>query len=443
MSTPPQAPLDAIEATLADLVPRLTPAQSGRGRPEILPAALLWTGVLVGILRATTSQQAIWRLLSQAGLWHVPRIPISAEAVRIRLQRRGPTQMEGLFTAVTATLMAETTGDMTVAPGFSGVYAIDDSTLDGIARTLPTLRDVPAGESRLLPGKLSVAFDLRRQLFHTVLTSDLPRQSEKVNARALVETLPVGSLILADLGYFSFPWFDDLSDAGYSFISKLRAKTTTIVAHVLTETPVVTDALVWLGANRQDQAKHLVRLVTIRHGQQEHRFITNVLDPHQLSVAAIDHLYSRRWDVELAFKLIKRELGLHLLWSARWEMILIQVWGVLIIAQIAAALRQQIAERAGVDLFDVSLSLLLRDLPYLARNGHQDLIGQMAALPPVKGGYLRPHRRQRHTIPPDLSITPPPDDLQTTRPYRYAGRKCGPQRTNRPVRSPRHALTEN
>ena len=56
---------------------------------------------------------------------------------------------------------------------------------------------------------------------------------------------------------------------------------------------------------------------------------------------------SRRWDIEEAFKTVKRDLGLHLLWSAQWELILTQVWGVLTIAQIATAIREEIAERGG------------------------------------------------------------------------------------------------
>ncbi len=67
--TPVPAPgLDAIEATLAELIPRLSPDPNPRGRPEILPGSLLWTGMLVSILRRTGSQQAVWRLLSEAGL---------------------------------------------------------------------------------------------------------------------------------------------------------------------------------------------------------------------------------------------------------------------------------------------------------------------------------------------------------------------------------------
>ena len=433
--SPAAAPcLDTIEATLADLIPQLSPDPNPQGRPEILPGSLLWTAMLVCIVRKTGSQHAVWRLLSQAGLWDFPQVPVTAEAVRIRLERSGPSVMPELFTQVSAALAVPQTGDATLAPFASGVYAIDESTLDGVARTLPTLRDVPAGDDRLLPGKLITAFDVRRQQFQTVQTTDLPRQNEKVAARDIVATLPARSLILADLGYFSFPWFDALTDAEYWYVSRLREKTSTTTVHVLAAQGQVRDELVWLGAYRANRAKHLVRRIQVPVGTQVHVYITNVLDPDQLAIAEVVQLYARRWDIEQAFKTIKRDLGLHLLWSAKWEVILTQVWGVLLIAQIAASLRAQIARRAGVDLFDVSLTLLLRDLPYLVRDGDGDVVGRLAALPLVKGGYLRPARRIRPTVPDDLPITPPPDDLIRTREPRYDGRRCGPGGTDlRPI----------
>jgi len=435
--------LDAIEAVLLDLIPRLTPSRSGRGRPEILPAALLWTALLVGILRATTSQQGLWRLLSQTGLWHFPRIPVSAEAVRVRLQRTGPATMQQLFADVTAELQAHCGEDTRLAPFATGVYALDETTLDQVARTLPGLRDVPAGDDRLLPGKLSTAFDVRRQLLTTVLPTALPRQNEKVAAAELAATLPTGALLLADLGYFSFPWFDALTEAGYSYISRWRAKTSAVIVHTFTAEEGVCDELVWLGKHRADQAKHLVRRVHIQVGATERCYLTNVADPVLLPADQIVALYERRWDIERVFALIKRELGLHLLWSARWELILTQVWGVLLIAQIALALRHQIAERAGLDDGDVSLALLLRDLPYLARQHPRDLISYLAALPVGKGGYLRPARRKSPPVPTAQTITAAPPDLPRTRPPRYAGRKCGPQQTDAPLHDRLTRLTLN
>lgn len=430
MSSAPAARLDAIEATLADLIPRLSPAPTPRGRPEILPGALLWTALLVSIVRTTGSQQAIWRLLSQAGLWDFPRVPVTAEAVRIRLERSGPAVMQALFMQVTAELDGAFAEEADLAPFAAGVYAIDESTLDGVARTLPVLRDLPAGDVRLLPGKVITAFDVRAQRFATVQTTELPRQNEKIASRDVVATLPRGSLILADLGYFSFPWFDALTDAGYWYVSKLRDKTSTTSVHVLSSRGKVRDELVWLGAYRANRARHLVRRIQVPVGTRLHVYLTNVLDPAQLSIADAVRLYARRWDIELAFKTVKRDLGLHLLWSATWELILTQVWEVLLIAQIATSVRAQIARRAGIDVFDVSITLLLRDLPYLLRDGPGEVVAQLAALPVVKGGYLRPARRLRPAVPDDLPVRPPPDDLIRARVPRYAGRRCGPGGTD-------------
>jgi hypothetical protein len=430
----PAAPerLDAIESVLFDLIPRLTQPQTGRGRPEILPGALLWSGLLVGILRGLPSQHALWRLLNQAGLWDFPRIPVSAEAVRRRLERRGPATLQQLFGDVTAELAAQSEGDTRLAPFAAGVYALDDTTLDQVARTLPALREVPAGDDRLLPGKLSVAFDMRRQLFTTVLPTELPHQREQVAARALLATLPQGALVLADLGYFGFAWFDDLTEGGYHYISRWRAKTSAEVLHTYTDADGVRDELVWLGKHRADQAQYPVRRVRIQVGASEHDYLTNVTDPALRPADEVARLYRQRWGIERVFALIKRELGLHLLWSAKWELILTQVWGVLLIAQIALWLRGQIAARAGLNPVDVSLALLLRDLPYLARRAGSDLIGYLAALPRVKGGYLRPARGKDPPIATARTITPAPPDLPRTRQPRYAGRKCGPQRTNLP-----------
>jgi len=430
MSAPVASRLAAIETVLLDLIPRLSPAPNRRGRPEILPGALLWTGLLVCLLRHTASQQGLWRLLSQSGLWHFPRVPVTAEAVRIRLDRRGPAVLEQLFVDVTAELAVTWPGDATLASFATGVYALDESTLDAVARTLPTLRDVPVGDDRLLPGKLCTAFDLRRQQFATVLTTDTPRQNERVAARDLLATLPIGSLIVADLGYFGFRWFDDLTDGGYHFVSKLRQKTSVEVVHGLAQgsTPhgPVRDELVWLGTYRADRAKHLVRRVTVPVGRTTHVYLTNVLDPAVLPITELVRLYARRWDIEQAFKLVKRDLGLHLLWSAKWELVLTQVWGVLLLAQIASALRAEVARRAGIDVREVSLTLLLRDLPLLVRDHGPAVLDRLATLPVTKGGYLRPSRAAERPVPDPGPVTPPPADLITVRTPRYAGRNAGP-----------------
>ncbi len=83
-------------------------------------------------------------------------------------------------------------------------------------------------------------------------------------------------------------------------------------------------ALIWLGAYRADRCKHLVRLIQFSHQGICYRYITNVLDPQLLSIHDAARLYARRWDIELAFKLLKKELGLSLWWASHPTLVLQQ-----------------------------------------------------------------------------------------------------------------------
>jgi hypothetical protein len=426
--------VDQIESVLVELVAGIAPApRSGPGRPPILPAALLWASLAIGVLRGAMSQAAIWRIVTAKGLWRGPRIAVSDEAVYLRLASADPGPLEALFRHVTELLVDRLApwDQRSLAPFATDVVVLDETTLDPVARSLPALRAVPAGDDALLPGKLAGVFDLRRQVWREMQVIAAPRQNEKVAARDLAATLRPGSLVLADLGYFGFAWFDDLTDAGHLWISRLRAKTSYRVAHVHYRDDTALDALVWLGAHRADRAKHLVRLVRFRAGGQERAYLTNVRDPGLLSMPEIARLYARRWDIELAVKLVKRDLGLHLLWSAKPAVIHHQVWAVLVIAQILQALRVEIAGRAEVDLFEVSVPLMIRYLPeYAAR--FDDPIGEYIADAQLMR-FIRPSRRvdaRAPTIPIEAMTLPPPD-LTTTQTPRYAGRKCGPNGSDR------------
>ena len=433
MAAPRAASVDAIESWLRAVVPLTVPAAPPtRGRPPILPGAMLWAGLLVCVLRGWSSQLALWRLLRTHGVWDFPARPISDDAVYRRLARDGDRPMRELFASVTATLLAEATPDQTLAPFATEVVVLDETTLDPVARMLPALRGLPPRAPALLPGKLAAVFDLRRQLYRQVLVTPDPHQNERQFAPRLCADLPVGSLVLADLGYFGFAWFDALTDAGYWWLSRLRGRTSYTIVHIHYQDATTLDALVWLGAYRADRARHLVRLIQLTHGSQVRSYLTNVRDPALLSAAEIGPLYARRWDIEMAFKLVKRDLGLHLLWSAKPGVILTQLWAVLVIAQVALALRARIAHQAGVALFDVSLTLLLQELPRLGRGGTRDPVAWFVAEGRALG-YIRPSRRiiwAVPTIPPDRVHLPPPE-LLTERTPRYAGRRCGPHRTDR------------
>ena len=98
---------------------------------------------------------------------------------------------------------------MPLAPFATGVYALDEMTLDAVKKRLPSLRQIVGA---VLPGKVSSLFDVRAQLWKQVMFQAEAHQNEKVAARDMLKYVPHGSLILADMGYFAFAWFDELTD---------------------------------------------------------------------------------------------------------------------------------------------------------------------------------------------------------------------------------------
>lgn len=416
-----------IEGLVQELLTGLEPLEeepSGPGRPRVLPAVCLWAGLLVCVLRGFSSQLAVWRLLSQEGLWYYPRFPISDEAVYRRLAQDDGQTMAWLFTQITELLTARLEPGDELAPFAQDVLAIDETTLDPVARTLPPLRAAPAGDAQLLPGKLAGLFDVRRQLWRRVAYVADARQNERVMARSLLESVTPGSLVLMDRGYFSFAWFDALTEAGVYWITRLRRGTSYEPVHVYYHNDTVWDGIVWLGKHRADRAKHAVRLIWVHQHGRAHTYLSNVLDPRQLPAAELVPLYARRWDFEMAVQLVKQHLKLRLLWSAKPTVILQQIWGVLIIAQILQALRCEIAQRAGCDLFEVSMPLLVEYVPRWAAAGTDPL-----ALILERGramGLIRPSRRTPRPGPPvdPAELVPLPDDCVLQRIPRYAQRKC-------------------
>jgi hypothetical protein len=223
------------------------------------------------------------------------------------------------------------------------------------------------------------------------------------------------------------PWFDELTERQLWWISRSANHASMQVRHILYQGDGVLDAIVWLGIYRADRAKHPVRLVQFYHRGQWHRSLTNVLDPQQLSLADMARLYARRWDIELAFCPLKEHLQLSQLWSAKWEVVQVQIWCALLLAQLFHGLQVQLAAQEGVDPFEVSLGLLVQIVPRLLQRG--------LAPVPVLGwmgrelGLIRPSTRLQVQVPlVDATwITPAPPEAGRPRDtVRSAQRKCAP-----------------
>jgi Transposase DDE domain len=238
--------------------------------------------------------------------------------------------------------------------------------------------------------------------------------------------LPRHSLILADLGYFCFEWFDDLTTQGYFWISRLQGRVTSVVVHTYYQRGTVRDALIYLGTHRFNKAGQLVRLIEFDHAGKHYRYLTNVLDPQVLPAAEVARLYARRWDIELALAVLKEHL--HLQGFATGKVVLVQqqLWSVVLLAQILHVLQLEIAAAAGVDPFAVSLPLLVKYYPLFAHQPQQVVVALLADRG-KQAGIIRPHSRTKVVVPPiDLAAyEPAPPEVLQPRTARYA-RTRGP-----------------
>lgn len=155
----------------------------------------------------------------------------------------------------------------------------------------------------------------------------------------------VGWTLLIDLGYYGHRQFERLLSSGVHFLSKLHAQ----AAYRVTDSRVVAQKKGWkqkeedevlcdetitLGSpnNRRGAVLPGIRMVTSRNPSGEIcRFISDRFD---LEAWEIVELYRRRWQIELFFRWLKRQLGaIRPLGSTRES-----VWLTLLVVGIVALL---------------------------------------------------------------------------------------------------------
>ena len=419
--------LQKVSEGVSAVVPQEAPPPPRRGRPVSLSESQLWLGLLWAVLEGLSGYRALTRYLATHPLGRFAPVNLTDSAVLQRLQQAGLAPLHDLFATVGLWLQRVVSPPAcALAPFASHIIALDETKLDAVVRRLPWQRQHRPGDPALLAGKLAALFDIRAQRWLRLHYIAQPLRNCKLEMLALLEDLPWRSLLLFDLGYFSFPHFDWLTERGFYWISRYREKTCYQLLHVYYRHGVILDAVVWLGSANGPHAARAVRLVRFGDGQQLRMYFTNVLDPLQLPMADIARLYARRWDIELAFLTLKELFGLHHWWSSQRPLILQQLAVVLLLAQVVQALRLQIAAQAGCDPFDVSLPLLVKQLPHLLRARHEPstwvlTYGQTQHV-------LRPSSRHVIVAPslPAEQLTPLPADLPLLRKARYVTYKPRP-----------------
>ena len=396
--------------------------QSQRGAPEKLPVAHLLLACILGLFERVSGPTDLWRLILLRPIGSFAPVQLTDRAVRQRLLSLKLAPFARLLELVNTALQQRPALPWAcqLAPFAAQIVCLDETTLDRVARLCDGLTHLSVSNPLLLAGKLAGLFDLRSQQWVRLQLRRDGLAHCKTGVLLLIEGLPPGSLILADLGYFSFLWFDALTDLGYWWVSRVKPRASYELLTLLYQQGETLDALVWLGSYRSDHAAHAVRLIRFRFQGVLYEYFTNVTDPRMLSMAEVAQLYARRWDIERAFAVLKEQLGLNLWWGCDPTLLIQQIYLTVTVAQVLHRLHLEIAAQAQVDPYDVSIStllLLLRKADWTCQDGLVPTLIQRGRAVHL----IRPNSRIKVQTPqPDLrDYTPIPPDLVLLRPRKH------------------------
>lgn len=193
------------------------------------------------------------------------------------------------------------------------------------------------------------------------------KANDKTWANQLLTRLPVGGLLVFDLGFFKFPWFDDFTVAHKFFVTRLREKTSYKVTRTLACGMYFRDEIIEMGEYRSNPCQYPVRMVSVLWGKTWYRYLTNVLDPQMLSAQQVCELYRRRWCIEDAFKITKRLLGLAYLWVGGTNGVQIQILATWMFYIVLNELCTEVAVALNQPLERISVEMVFRGLYHFAQ----------------------------------------------------------------------------
>jgi hypothetical protein len=381
-----QIPLPAVEDVerqLTDLLSPslLAPRQLERRDPRQpqrvirMRQRLLTLPVMVAIVvslvwRRLPAVAEVQRVLAQEGLLWVAPLRVSPQAITKRLDALPAAVMGQRFAEVCGRLQAQAPPPLPhprwapVCEYFPLIARVDGSTLEALRKKTEVLRQ---REGLVLAGKMMVMVEAfsHRPLWQ-LYTEDAVANDKRFAAEILA-VLPARGLLVFALGFFSFLWFDDFTDASKCFVTRMREKTAYCTVPVLSTGPSYRDELIQVGQYRSNPCKYPLRMVSVLWQGAWYRYLTHVLEPSVLSARQVCELYRRRWRIEDAFALTKRLLDLAYVWTGSTNAVQWQISATLLFYAVLVTICQQVAQALGEPLERISVEMVFRAFYHYSR----------------------------------------------------------------------------
>lgn len=290
---------------------------------------------------------------------------------------------------------------------FTAVVALDGSTLDVLLRKVGLLREAPRA---VLAGRMAALLDVITRLPRQVWYEEDPQAHDQRFWEPLWAVLRPGMLLLIDLGFVNYTHFDSLTDRTISFLTRALPQLVYRTECVLHTSAQVHDLIVWIGARKEDQCRHPMRLIEIEFRGKWYRYLTNVLDPLALPATLVPGLYAQRWRIEDAFNVIKRLLGLAYFWTGSINGVMVQVWATWILYAVLIDLTDAVAEALRKPFQDISIQMVYRGLYHFTQAHHRGTADDPVAYLAAKAkslGIVKRKRKQNAWLDMPFTLTNP------------------------------------
>ncbi|NCF70044.1 MAG: IS4 family transposase [Chloroflexi bacterium] len=309
----------------------------------------------------------------------------SAKLSRSSLSRINEGKPYALYEALFGKLLSRCQGK---APGHdfrfkNPLYSLDATTID------LCLSVFPWADFRTTKGaiKLHVGLNHAGYLPEFVTVTDGKTHDVTVG-RAL--RIPRGSIVAIDRGYNDYGWYNQLTEKGIFFVTRLKSNAHYRVIsrrQVLKDKGVTSDQTIeFIGVQTSRKCPIPLRRIGYRDPEtgKHYVFLTNHF---KLSASTIANIYRSRWQIELFFKWIKQNLRIKSFVGTSKNAVLTQIWIALCVYLILAFIKfqskltksmQQILRLLQLNLFEKrDLMALLRGDP---PRDNQLAVNQMALL---------------------------------------------------------------
>lgn len=416
--SPPAPPTAAIEARLMEL---LTPGtfanlKNVTDKERHLRERVLTLPVMAAIMLSLVYRQVrylseIVRVLEQEGLLWVEARSVSKQALSQRLMSLPASLFMQMFHQVVERIRAtSTTASVSqswqkVQQQFGAVWIADGSTLERLQRQLGQLQ---AQQKNPLAGKLMMVVEV---FSHRPVAAWYDQDAQRHETSwwdELLALLPHGGLLVLDLGFFGFEWFDTMSATGKYFLTRQKQHVRYQLVQTLDAGTYYRDEIIQMGVHHTNPCQHPVRQVSVLWGKTWYRYLTNVLDPRLLSAQQVCQLYRCRWRIEEAFLLTKRLLGLAYLWAGGRNAVQIQIYTTWIFYAVLNDLCTEVAVALQQPLERISVEMVFRSLYHFARAQQRDatveLIPFLVQHQRSLGLVKQERKRQRHRQAQALDI---------------------------------------